>query len=553
MPQTISKLSDDPLGAAVGSSRLRIHEVESWIETLPLANVGEAYHRVLGALLKLNDSALPGQERFEALELFRRPIHYLSDALNHHFVGTSFPLPLRSRGIAAQLYDLHAEMARGYQGISGELLDLNTLRQDFMRLATSMHRSLYYLGQGLLTSYQVYESCSADCWRRIHRIYEAAERKGVQSSVVKDPYRRNKQETSVEEQYKQILLLALANPFRYSQADMVWIYTLLEHWTSQCRFHPANHFDELQYACLVDLASDEAPSYIAYSAVPHPQTCRLLDTSALIQSLLNSFPRSPDEFPKQASGSGAAQTTILWRDLLHALIAAWGLTTKRRFSRMQPKTTTVGINLGLSTIHQLIDNMDSRPANEAVGIDERPAAPNMRKTASTGRSTAVHGNTYLCEVINESADGSRLKWHNANKGRIRVGELIAIRHAQESGETPGIAVIRWLKNTSRHTVEFGIQLLSPDAISISIRLYHAKDQEPDQDYLQGLYIPEFKPTRQPASLILPAFLYHADDIVSLIMDHQEHCLRLVKAIETTQGFSRFHFASMAIAQDDGRH
>ena len=546
MPQTSSKLSADQVGAADAVMRLGVHEIEPWIKALPLADVGVTYHRVSAALSQLNDGDSTSEERFAALELFRDTIQYLSEGLKHHFVGASFPLTLKARGIANQLYELHLEMARGYQNIADELLELTALRRDFTMLATSLHRSLYYLNQGLLTHYQVYEPSNSECWRRIHLSYEAAERKGVQSSTVKDRYRQNKQSTTIEDQYKQILLLALANPYRHSQADMTGIYLLLEHWTPLCQFHPANHFDELQHACVVDLAGDEPPSYIAYSTVPLSATCRMLDTSALIQSLRNSMPRNPGEAPDQLAESGVPQTTIRWRDLLHSLITAWGMTTKRRFSRLQPKTTDIGISLGLSAIHQLIDRVvDPLPASEAAGIDERPAASRFRNDTSIGTATgAENSGTYLCEVINESAEGSRLKWHNTDKGKIRIGELVAIHHPHESGEMPGIATIRWLKTIGRHAVEFGIQLLSPDAIPITIRLYSGKDQESGHDYLKGLYIPEFKANRQPASLILPAFLYHTDDIVSLMMDDQEHCLRLVKTIETTQGFSRFHFAAL---------
>lgn len=545
MPQTSSKLSADQAGTADAVMRLGVHEVEAWIKALPLADVGETYHRVSGTLAQLNDNDSTSEERFAALELFRDTIQYLSEGLKHHFVGASFPLTLKSRGIANQLYELHLEMARGYQNIADELLELTALRRDFTMLATSLHRSLYYLNQGLLIRYQVYEPNTSECWRRIHRSYAAAERKGLQSSTVKDRYRLNKQSTTIEDQYKQILLLALANPYRHSQTDMTWIYLLLERWTPLCQFHPANHFDERQSACVVDLAGDEAPSYIAYSTVPLSATCRMLDTSALIQSLRNSLPRNPDEAPDQLAESGAPQTTIRWRDLLHSLITAWGMTTKRRFSRLQPKTTDIGVSLGLSAIHQLIDHVDPMPTSEAAGIVERPAAPGSRNNASIG-AAAGSGNsdTYLCEVINESAEGSRLRWHNTNKGKIRVGELVAIHHPHESGEIPGIATIRWLKTIGRHVVEFGIQLLSPDAIPITIRLYSEKDQDSGHDYLKGLYIPEFNATRQPASLILPAFLYHTNDIVSLMMDDQEHCLRLVKTIETTQGFSRFHFSAL---------
>ena len=317
------------------------------------------------------------------------------------------------------------------------------------------------------------------------------------------------------------------------------IYSLLEFWPPQCPLLPADHADALRSAFRVDLASDEPLSSIASSAISHPTTCRLLDTSALIQSLQSSLPPSGDEASNQASETQPPQTTMCWKDLLHSLTTAWGLTAKRRYSRTHPETTSIVISLGLSAIHPLIDKLDSMSAMQSERAGQRSTKPN----------TIDDKDLYLCEVMDESAGGLRLKWHNIKNGKIRVGELIALHQTRALGQVPGIAAIRWLKNTGKHTVEFGIQLISPDAFPITVRLYNSNDQESELDYLKGLYIPEFKAIRQPASLILPAFLYLADDVISLVLDHQEHCLQLVKAIETTQGFSRFYFSSLATPRD----
>jgi len=531
---------------------LRTPELEAWIEALPLADAGETYQRIMISLSKLNDSDLPAQERFAALELFRGPARYLCDALKHHFVGAALPLSHRARGVAAQLNELNMEIARGYQNICDEMLELNNFRQDFTMLATSLHRALYYLGQRLLTGYQVYEPCVAGCWRQIHLLYEAAEQKGVQASEVKDPNRRGMPETTVEDQYKQMLLLALANPYRYPQTDMSRIYALAERWASLCRFHAADYLDELQCACVVDLASDAGPCHLAYSATPFPATYRLMETSSLVRALRNSLPDGGDALAHRKPETATDRKSNHIQALLHSLVSAWSLNTKRKYSRNRPETNTTGICLGLTAVHRFIDHPESGTHTDNDDATSSSAGTRAGNDgASRGANKRNGEGPYVCEIINESADGLLLRWHNADNGKIRVGELTAISRPDESGEMRGIAVIRWLKNTDRHTLEFGIQLLSPDAIPIAIRHYHAKDQKADHEYLKGLFIPEFKAAGQPASLIIPAFLYHADDVVSLVLDHQEHCLQLAKAIDATPGFSRFLFASMAVPQ--GQH
>jgi hypothetical protein len=107
MPQTISSLSE----ASIERGRRHSRSANSYPGTVDrdfaLANISGTCHHVWDTLSKLNDVGLSCREQFEARKLFRKPIEYSSDALKRHFVGTSFPLPLKTRGIVAQLYKLY--------------------------------------------------------------------------------------------------------------------------------------------------------------------------------------------------------------------------------------------------------------------------------------------------------------------------------------------------------------------------------------------------------------------------------------------------------------
>ena len=548
MPQLLPQSTQDLLGG--DGEPLRIHEIESWIDALPLANVNETCQRIFSVLLILNGSGILGQDRFEALELLRKPVQYLSDTLKHHIFGATLPLTHKAHLYASHVYELNLKMANGYQRIYDELLDEDNYRQDFIMLAAGLHRSLFYLGQGLLIRYQVYAPCDPDYWRRIHRTFMETERKGLQSSVVKDPYSRNKRGTTIEEQYKQILLLALADPYRYSQADMAWIYSLMEQLTPQCKIYPAEYLGKMHNAGFVDVASDEAPCFIAYSNAPISTSCRLLDITMLIDTLRKSTSQKSGGTRNHAlTGNSAKSSKHEW-EMMQSLVRSWGSSAKRKYNRMQPKARRVELHLGLSAIHRLVYSSDSMPPKDTVDDINQPPQNKIRKNMFNGRTSSFDDSgTYLCEVINESPDGSHLKWRNAQQGKIRVGELIAINYTDSFWELPGIAAIRWVKTTNVRTIEVGIQLLSPDAIPVTIRQYIDGESHAEHDYLRGLYIPEFKATGQTASLILPAFLFHTDDVVSLIMDDVEHRLQLKNSVESTQGFSRFLFAALGTAQD----
>ena len=493
----------------------------------------------------MNTKEIAPQQRFKVLELFRGPIQYLSDALKRHFVGASFPLSVKANRAASLLYGLHQETTKGYQCITDELLSVDNLRQDFVLLTASLHRALYYHGESLLTTYQVYRPVARGLWSNIHQTYQAAERKGLQASTVKDPHQPRNRETTIEAQYKQILLLAMANPNHLPQADIALVYAHLAHWATQCRLYPAVHFDEPRSDSIVNLESDSPPSYVEYCRDPQYSACRLLDTSGLIHVLRRLLPQSTPEIPKPSPESGGQWTPELRKELLLNLIKAWGATSKRGFSRSKGDLETVELVFGLSTSHHILNDLSPMAGETAgtISFNQRQASRSDGKgAASKSRSTANIAMVYHCEILNESADGACLKWKNADVSKVRVGELLTIRRNPNDKHLHGIAVVRWLKTLNDNTVEFGIQLIVPEAVPAAIRHYDEEDSE--REYLKILYLPELKAIRQPASLIVPAFLYRADDIVSLKMDQDEHHLQLEKVIESNPIFSRFQFSTV---------
>jgi hypothetical protein len=205
----------------------------------------------------------------------------------------------------------------------------------------------------------------------------------------------------------------------------------------------------------------------------------------------------------------------------------------------------VEVSLGLNANHEMLARQFSS-AGDSGGSGARP--PFERKTSLPAK-TAGDQMKYFCSVINESAGGTRLRWNGTGEGNIRVGELLAFRHPHQPEDSWSLAAIRWLKSSNSRTVEFGIQHLSPSAMPVSIRLEKAQGGETEHDYLKGFYLPELKAIRQPASLIVPSLLYHANDVIALKTNHQEHYLRLVNAIDSTPIFSRFQFVAADIATD----
>ncbi len=500
---------------------IRRDDPDEWAAGLPLANLGETCRLIFSSLTQMRGVDVPATQRIKALESLRSPVRYLRDALRRRYTGTAFPLPEKNRKIAQLLREIQLEMAGAYHQAVSTLLGQNGLRQDVDGLVTALHRALYYHGQSLLTSYELYEEVDGARWRTIYTLYLEAERKAMHLGVVKDPLKQGDGNTSVSDVFKQILLLALADPHHLTQHEMNTTYTLLESWAGQCQLYTLTDFNEPPGVFVMDLDGDAPPAYLIYNTVRQQSTTRMLDTTALSHSLRGLLTQAGQDHMLAPARANTQKETYS-RDLLRRLLLSWGHSSKRVFSRAG-QTDSVVVIFGLSASHQAVN-------------EHRAGAP-----------YAMSGAT--CRIINESATGARLRWEGGEAARVRVGELIAVRHGDDGGsENLGIGVIRWLKSQAGRSVDFGMQMLVPSATPIKVRL--ADSGETERDYLKAFLMPIVPPQDSVETLMTPAFLYHPGDIISVKTGETERRLRLGRAVEGTQAYTRFEFTTLAEALEE---
>lgn len=503
---------------------LRSDAIDEWVAGLPLANLGETCRLVFASLTEINGAELSATQRYRTLEALRGTVHYLANALTRRIAGTAFPLPDKTRRVARLLQEIQLEMAKGYHAAVHQILLQGVSRQDHEPLAAAAQRSLYYYAQALLAIYQVYETPDPQHWCEIHGLYAETERRGLHLSPLRDPYRHGGGGVSVGHMYKHILLLALADPQRLAQQEMAALHLMLDVWADQSRLTAVAEPGDPPTSFMVNLRDDAPAARLLYSEAAVTEHCRWLDTTALCHTLRgllsgaghdHSLPIA--ETPEQLSGK-------LPRSLVQRLLGAWASTAKRGFSR-SPYRGTARVQFGLSASH------------EAAGGSRAAQAAAFQGPAS-----------HHCDLLNESAAGACLHWRGGSTPRLRVGELISLCHA----DVPlgcAIAVVRWLSCSPSQGVQFGIQMLVPSASPITVRL--ADGAEKERDYLKGLLLPPLPPRETVQTLLTPAFLYRPGDIVSVrtASQHQQR-YRLVRAVESTQVYTRFQFESLSAPLED---
>lgn len=548
---------DEPQDLACPPHPLKIKE---WLERLPLDNTGETARLVYQELTALNRTTIGTQNRFQILESFRPAVHHVADVLKKHYLCSTLPLSSIAIKTAQLTRELYLEMANGYRIIIDNLL---TNEATASMTLTHMHRAMRYLSEALLTSYQMYAPPPATAWHDMHQMYRYAEHKKLHESPVLDGQHTLNPQRSINDLYKQALLLALANPYQLSQDGITEVYTALVKLAPYGLLNTVSNPDDAAGSFIINLAGDDPPTSLAVSKNCGTESCRALDTTDLIYHLYQILENEAGS-PEQNATREDTTSPPVPSGLARWLISAWGIVSRRSFARLR-KTGRVNVAIGLDAIHHFIGKtsvVDATLSFRKKDIHPAPSSPpnppreNSDPIAlfSRGLQIAAHKNmdvarthaTHTCTIINESAGGSGLLWKgDGNSAPFKTGEIIGIQSTNGvSSNEWGIAVIRWLKDVTSSEVEFGIEMLAPAAEAVLIRT-HAADRSGEAP-LNGLLLPELKATNQSATLITPANAFQTGkEIIFNTNSGTRHAL-LTESLENTGSFMQFLFMPVQV-------
>ena len=86
----------------------------SWVDGLPMANIGSTTRQLYQALTELNRIRMLPNKRMPLLELLRTPICYVTRQLTRHYLNQPAVLSEQARKVADLAHALHLQLATGY-------------------------------------------------------------------------------------------------------------------------------------------------------------------------------------------------------------------------------------------------------------------------------------------------------------------------------------------------------------------------------------------------------------------------------------------------------
>jgi cyclic-di-GMP-binding protein len=429
-------------------------QVDAWITRLPLSDPQAAAEAMADYLATLNRIEIAQNARAKIIERMTPVVEDITASLYEQY--RSAPLPLlpkqqRSADLAKRL--LHA-LADGYK-----ILLIDRLKRRFRMfgrkpISLYLQRILLALQAMLEISFETHAPVPDEAWVDLHQTFNYALRNGLRDSI---PEGGSKM-LSIEQIYKATLLLALADPYRFPQAELPWAIDIIARYSNLATIFSAEDTIKGHTGLFViDINTDSAPTPIVRHSHPkNPRSDLLINTTdlakhlALIASRLKG-PEAPEKIGLPEVARNPSYPTMLLRLKLN-----WGASLQRQSQRRrQSNGRNFEVCFGLNSVHQLIASTNTSNDIDISSIDI--------SSMDISQPPPV---IVRCKTVNDSMGGLALIKIGNTPVQIGVGDIVGIRQDKAHWS---IGLVRWFRITTEDEMFFGIQLMAPQALAIKVK------------------------------------------------------------------------------------
>ncbi len=547
-------------------------EARAWLASLPLVDSGEAARDIYQALYTLNRLDVAPHTRLELMELYRDPVATVSAVLHSQFAGLALPLPAGIRQLAEFIRQLQMEMAIGYKCAIRDLQAARIPWGKKSQLTLANERAMWYLGEVLLRSYQVYMPQPAGVWREVHALYRYAEEEGRLMQVIEAPAEKTAAAVTISQRYSRIVLLALCNPYQLPQNECNHVNAFLDTKADRALLSrqlevpdPVGHF-------LIDLSADAPPCPFPQQRPPQASPdLRVLNTIELARTVHSFVRRLEQGESARFLNLGSELPDAAAREMLRRMIKFWGLTPKRQYSRTKTRGH-ISLCSGINALHFfgggrkpfMPPDRDTQkePSQETTQTRgklaqgaavqaqqrEKTMAPPVSPTTSglphwladTKLSTPEIFPVDRWQLRDESARGLLLAREGEVGSHVRVGDVIGIQGAYDT-EVWHVGVIRWIKSPAPRQVEMGVERIAPELTPIAVKPV----SDTNRRYSQALLLPAMPVLQRPATILAARGTYvPGHDLQLAEAGGATRVVRALKLLERTASFDQITFAEI---------
>ncbi|MGQ5523464.1 hypothetical protein ACUHMQ_09395 [Chitinimonas sp. PSY-7] len=501
--------------------------LKAWLVSLSSANAAETARAIFDALTTLNRIRLDGDNRLKLLEQYQTNINMLDVPLEATYASATAPAKEKAKHAAILARNLQLELANGYKLV---LLERLSARFGFGKrdVPDLIHHLLITYQRLMWICCKSYSPVPTGVWLETHALFRHA----IQHKMIDGPEEADHQSKTIGGCYKQILLLALSDPYRYHPLEHDKINDLIQNYGSATQFQPLNDHPHPAGLFLVRLDQDQPPAFFGQrpQEVESSNSIMLvtIEMAKLLQKALHSVEQ---KFPT-ASDRSKAQA---WMDLLRRVSRQWSISPKRVFQRIRANSP-VQMTGGLRMTNYQLNN--AQPLFEPLLLDGGLPSEERQLTFQDGEHTQPDN----WVVLNESPGGFALRLKPIPQhGIYRVGDVVGLR--SQGVEDWMVGCVRWMQTTELgDAVEVGIQVLAPHGNSGMLRPTVAHTGGTLQPCLQ---LPEIPAIKQSSLILAPRGTFTPNRELAIYTNDGEQLVQASRLVEQAVGFDLFEYTVSA--------
>lgn len=541
--------------------RPRVHfrprKLERWAEELPLADPHEAGRRLLRQLHELNHGHYGAAERLKLLATLLPVAHRIIVLLGDGLLAASLPPDPHTEARADLLQRLLEELAVGYKLIVNEYTLWDEVRASRTpELAEAVYFAAKFLALRLVFAYVLYQPEPVGTWRELKELYRYAEDSGIHDRPVDDNYHGQAAALppTVDRVFRQVVLLALAEPYNLMQHEAWQVFLLAGAWAAELEFMPAPP-GPIVRDYVLDLADTRPPRFHDDSRPARPRDGRIIDISGVRRQL--ELLLRPHLNPANLEGNLQLRQQ---RDMLLRLAATWDETRARRMER-RPDGARLKLVTGLEACHHLTGR--KAPFTPAMNELKLTTANGQARRLSPDAFTLAYRNAltndrrqmftrYTVHPMVRRDVSPRGMAVEADPGAgeaapARVGDLVGYRFTARRTERWHLGVVRWLKAPPGHPARMGIMHLARTAVPVGVRALQGPGE--GAGHFRAMLIPRQESVSQQRSLITPAGVFDVGSVLAVGTERRLFHVRLTRLLLATGSFAQFAFERLEAARD----
>lgn len=455
-------------------------DAKAWLDDLPASDPPRAAAEIKSMLSTINTVDMPARRRLEVLEAFRVSLATISYRLTDRRTGSQLPLSDSSRMEVELLSQIHNLLAMGYAwaAVSFALAETGYEKPSH---ALAIHRAILCFSEVCCDAYRIYQPVPKGVWLAIHELARKAKQHDLLKFTVTDQLNALKPQTTITHVYKQILMTAALDPYKFAHGQIDEIHDRC----NQLAVHavlvaPPVPSGKCQF--LVNLNGDTpARAMRAKDQIEDAEQYLVLDTTQLVIALYDQF----QDLAQRLKKPDGHKTNVEDRDrrqLLDSLITAWGGQLKRKSMRLAINDKRLVIH-GFDGVAYFLNGQSEFNCSGRTGSDIQNNVFRKQKLRADYGSADL--GAWNC--VDESANGVQLIKESTEPVANLVGKLIAVRRPTNKKDAWDVGVVRWMRNDHANKITIGVYKFGPIAEAVS---------------LQDVLTRSSKNTDQPSSLAI---------------------------------------------------